>query len=93
MGWENKQLEKCVDLTQFGQVDAALFATDCFMCTVVQNHHPENTEIQCSYVLISMGLPLAQDTFFLRGTKKNTLLVSRVVNKNINDIKISGPWR
>ena len=27
-----------VSYTQFGQVVAALFATDCFMCTVVQNH-------------------------------------------------------
>ena len=49
--------------------------------------------LQC-YALISMGVPLAPDTCFLRGTNnKNTLLVSKVVNININEIKISGPWR
>ena len=31
--------------TQFGQVVAALFATDCFMCTVVQNHDTVYTNI------------------------------------------------
>ena len=41
-----------------------------------------------------MGLPLTPDTFFLCETNnKNTLLVSKVENINVNEIKISGLWR
>ena len=35
--WTDGGLPKLTN-TQIGQVVAALFATDCFMCTVVQNH-------------------------------------------------------